>query len=323
MTPNRAARIGVLSVILALAAGSAPALADPATSTVTPQATEAPVLVPPDPTVPAPRPAPVLVVESYGTSPEHLIVGSAFTLTLDVSNATARRAENVVVSLGAVAAGMPAEAAGATGGLTVLGTGNAKFLGTLRGQRTESISFEVMAGPGTPPGTVTVPVTLSFEYDGERREVAYTIGLLLERTASFALVTAELPATVMAGESFDATFEVANTGGFAVAGATLSVEASGAVVIDGTLFLGTLDVAGTETIDVTIATESPGPLEVVVVVSYRDDFGRAQSFREARTVNVQDAPDAGPEGPDAEKPTDESDDNWFVAFIKALFGLGD
>jgi hypothetical protein len=47
-------------------------------------------------------------------------------------------------------------------------------------------------------------VTVSFEYDGVRQEVGYTIGLLIERDASFALVSAELPDSIMTGESFDA-----------------------------------------------------------------------------------------------------------------------
>lgn len=321
MTRTHATRISTLGIALALLVSPASALADPATSTV-PPAGNVPVLTPTDPEVPAPRPAPVLVVRSYDTSTDRIVVGSAFTLTLEVYNATARRAENVVVSLGASATGGMPDAA-ATGGLTVLGTGNAKFLGALKGQRAETIDFEVMAGPGTPPGTATVPVTVSFEYDGVRQEVGYTIGLLIERDASFALVSAELPDSIMTGESFDAMFEVANTGGFAVSGVTLSVEASGATVVDGTLFLGTFDVAGTETIDVTIVPEGPGTLEVAVVVSYRDDLGRAQSFRETKSVTVEDVPDDGPAGPDQPDPEKESNDNWFVALIKALFGIGD
>ena len=321
MTRTHAMRIGLCGIALALLASPASALADPPTSTV-PPVSDIPVLTPADPETPAPRPAPVIVVRSYDTSADRVVVGSAFTLTLELYNATARRAENVVVSLGASAAGgMPDVAA--TGGLTVLGTGNAKFLGALKGQRAETIDFEVMAGPGTPPGTVTVPVTVSFEYDGVRQEVAYTIGLLIERDASFSLVSAELPDSVMVDESFDAMFEVANTSGFALSGVTLSVEASGAAVIDGTLFLGTFDAAGTETIDVTIVPEQPGALEVAVMVSYRDDLGRAQVFRQTRTVAVDDSPGPGTEGPDGPEPEEAADDNWFVAFIKALFGLGD
>lgn len=324
MTHVRVARIVTLSLLTALVIAPAGAYADDVTDPATPAV---PVLAPTpaDPVAVAPRPAPVIVVRSYRTAPERLLVGSAFDLTITVYNATLRRADNVVVSLGPSSSGTGtggAAAAATSGGLTVLGTGNAKYLGALRGQREDSVTFQVIAGPGTTPGALTVPVTVSFEHEGARQEVSYTIGLLMERDAVLSLVTAELPETVMEGETFDASFEVANASGFALAGVVLSVEASGGVVTDGSIFFGTMDAAATEAIDVMITPETVGPMEVVVVLSYRDDFGRPQTFRESRTVTVEALPE-GSEGPDAEVPEgEESNDNWFVSFIKALFGLG-
>ncbi len=87
--------------------------------------------LPVDPIAPA-TPAPVIVVTSYTTSSDRIIPGSAFDLTLIVYNATARRADNVVVVLGATGGGGDAAAAaGLSGGLTVLETGNAKYIGSL------------------------------------------------------------------------------------------------------------------------------------------------------------------------------------------------
>jgi hypothetical protein len=324
VTQVRVTRIVALALAFALLA-PAGAFADNEDGTQVPvDATAVPTVPVVDqvPVAVTPKPAPVIVVRSYSASSERLLVGTAFDLTLTVYNATARRAENVVVSLGQ-SSGTGASAAATAGGLTVLGTGNAKYLGTLKGQREDAMTFQVMAGPGTTPGALTVPVTVSFEYEGVRQEVAYTIGLLIERNATLSLVTAELPGSVMQGETFDASFEIGNASGFALSGVVLSIEASGAVVTDGSLFLGTMDAAATEAIDVSITPGSAGLLEVVVVVAYRDDFGRPQTFRETRTVTVEAVPESGEVGPDAEVPSeDEGDDNWFVSFIKALFGLG-
>lgn len=279
--------------------------------------------LPVDPIAPA-TPAPVIVVTSYTTSSDRITPGSAFDLTLTVYNATARRADNVVVVLGATGGGGDAAAAaGLSGGLTVLETGNAKYIGSLKGQREDTVTFRVIAGPGTTPGTVNVPVTVSFEHAGARQEVAYTIGLLIEREAAISLVSAEVPETAIVGEPLAVSFEVANASAFALSGVSLSVEASGAVITEGSLFLGSIDAATTEIIDATVTPESPGTLEIAVVLTYRDDFGREQSFREARTITVEDMPEAGPDDVPADEGADDEDSNWFVRFFKALFGLGE
>jgi len=320
----RVARIVALPIAAALFFSPAAAFGDSATDLAAlADAAAAPVITPTDPPAATPKPAPVLVVRSYDTSVDRLVVGTAFDLTITVYNATQRRADNVVVSLGQSSSAAAAAGAATAGALTVLGTGNAKYLGTVKGQHEDDVTFEVIAGPGTTPGALTVPVTVSFEYEGIRQEVAYTIGLLVQRDAVLSLVTAELPETAMEGTSFDASFEVANASSFALAGVTLSVEASGAVVSDSSVFLGTMDSASTEAIDVSITPGTAGPLDVTVVVTYRDDFGRPQVFRESRSVTVETAPEPGDNDPGGEEPKpDGEDENWFVSFIKALFGLG-
>lgn len=269
---------------------------------------------------PAVTPAPVIVIRSCTTAPQRVVPGAAFDLTVTVYNATGRRADNVVVALGQAAAAAGGTAAG---GLTVLGTGNAKYLGLLKGQREASVTFRVIATPGTAPGAVSVPVTVSFEHQDVRQEVAYTVGVLIERDAVLSLATAEIPETVMAGETFPASFEVANGSAFALSGVTLSVEATGATITDGSLFLGTMDAASTEGLDVSITPEKAGKLEVVLKVTYRDDYGREQTFREVRTVVVEAVPEEISDAPEGEaSEEDAEDDNWFVSFFKALFGIG-
>lgn len=313
---------GWVLVALTGASGSAYGVVAPV-SAITPAAASDTVM-PIDTPAPTPKPAPVLVVRSYETSVDRVLVGSRFKLTLNIYNATSRKAENVVVSL-AGGASAAAEAAAGSAGLTVLGTGNAKYVGTIKGTKAANVVFDVMAGPGTTPGTYAVPVTISFEYNGERQEVAYTVGVIVERDAAFSVVTADYPETAVAGTPFDASFEVANTGGFAVNGVTLSVEASSADVVDGSLYLGAFDAAGSETLDVSITPKKAGTLEVIFVVSYRDDFGRQQTFRQPYQVKVESAQDTGEDIPDGpgEKPAGENQGpGGFAGFIMALLGLG-
>ncbi|MCE5203353.1 MAG: hypothetical protein LLG24_03950 [Actinomycetia bacterium] len=301
-----------------------PATASAAPSSVTALSTPATpeALLPVD--VTPQNPAPVLVVRSYRTSPKSVLVGSGFTLSLDVFNATSRRAENVVVSVGSGPGSIDAAAQTGSGGLIVLGTGNAKYIGTLKGSKSASVSFEMMAGPGTTPGTYAIPVTVAFEYEKQRLDVSYTVGVIIEREPAFAVVTAELPASAVVGEAFDASFEVANTGGFAVSGVTLSVEASTAVVSEGSIYLGTFDPAGSEAIDVSITPKEPGTLDVVLTVRYRDDFGRARSFNAPYRVQVKASqqPDEGTSGATPDKDAPKEGPTGLLGLIMAFLGLG-
>lgn len=319
MTTDRTRKLALaVACVMAFAPVSAMAATSP-----TPIAPA--VAATPDPTMPTPKPAPVLVVRAYKTSMSRVLVGMRFNLTLDIQNATARRADNVVISLqSGTSAASAAEAAASTGGgLSVMGSGNAKFVGTIKGSQSQSVTFDVMAGPGTAAGTYNVPVIIAFEYNGERQEITQTIGIVVERDATFSVVTAELPKDGVVGVPFDASFELANTGGFALSAVTLSVEATGATVADGKVFLGTFEAAGSEAIDVQVTPEKAGTLEVVLVVSYRDDFGRTKTFSSPYKVTVTDQPkDTGEPAPGTSGDKGEKDKNPFVAFIMALFGLG-
>jgi len=317
----RIARVVALSLVLSLLLAPVAAYADDESDLPTETPTTMPPAVTPSALTPVattgPAPAPVIVIRSCGTLPPRVVPGVPFDLTITIYNATGRRADNVVVSLG-----QAATSAGATTptGLTVLDTGNAKYLGLLKGQHEAAVTFSVIATPGMSPGAISVPVVVSFEHQSARQEVAYTVGLLVERDATLSLAAAELPSTVIVGETFDASFEIANSSAFALSGVSLSVEATGAAVTDGTIFIGTMDAATTEALDVSITPEKAGSLEVAVIVTYRDDYGRQQTFREVRSVQVDAVPEEASETLNGDKP--EESDNWFVAFIKALFGLG-
>ncbi len=319
MIGNRVTRIVVGVLFLASIcvsgglAGGPVALANPAAE----QQQPAPTPVPAEPIAAAPLPVPLLIVRSFESNPRTIVAGKPFKLTLDIHNATNRRADNVLVSLG------PAEGvAPGAAGLAIMGTGNAKPLGDLRGNRQAEVTFDVTTLAGTPAGALSVPVRVSFEFEGQRHEVAYAIGVMIERTPILTMISAEVPDSVMVGESFPAMFELANASGFALNAAKISVEASGATVTDGSFFIGNFEDAITESIESMIIPEEPGTVDVVLVLEYRDQLGNLQSWRETRTVEVQESaefedgvdPAAGQEA--------DAEEHWLMSFFKSIFGLG-
>ena len=314
---------GALALLLILA----PAFASAAVpTTVTAQGDG--VTVPTDtadPTVPTPAtpsPDPIIIVRGYTTDPDRLLVGSTFTLELELYNATARTARNCYVALGGGEAVMPEAAATAGSGIVVMGTGNVRFLGTLAGRDADSVTFDLLADPRGGPGVYSLPVTVSYEYNGVRSSFAQTIGLVLNRDASFSVIAAEVPAEAIVGGTFDVSIEAANQSLFAVGGVTFSLESTGATLADAAVQIGSMEAGSSEFIDSSVTPTTAGPVQLVFVVRYRDDLDQPKEFRQTFTVDVSEAPEPDEGEPvDGEEPAEEGP-GGIVGFFMALFGLG-
>ena len=264
-------------------------------------------------------PDPVIIIQQVATTPQNVTVGSTFTLTLSLKNATKRTAENVYVALGQATGA--ASAAGGSSGLVVVGTGNVQFVGTLNSNATSKVTFQITADPSGAAGTYSIPVTVSYEYGGSRASLEQMIGLVLNRDATFSVVTAEVPEGAMIGEPFDVTIEAANQSRFTVGSVALSLEASGAEIVDDTVQVGSLEAGASDFLDATVTPRESGVLELVFVVSYRDDLDQPKEYRETFKVVVADLAEAPEEpGEGAEEPEEER--GFFERFFLSLLGLG-
>ncbi len=313
-------RYSLVTALLALALLAVPNLAA-ATGEETLLAQAATGLPPAgDTATPPVAPDPVIIVERVATSPERVTVGSTFRLTLTLRNATSRVARNTYVALGQSSG--TTSAGSTTPGMVVVGTGNVRFVGTLAANRETSVTFDVATDPSGGAGIYSIPVTVSYEFNNVRAEFAQTIGLVLNRDATFSVISAELPRSVMAGEPFDVAIEAANQSRFAVAGVAFSLEASGADVTDGTVQVGSIDAGTTEFIDAKVTAHSPGELEVTFIVRYRDDLDTPKEFRQTYTVIVEEMPDTGEPGGESPEGPEDVERGFLERLLLALFGLG-
>lgn len=276
-----------------------------------------------DPTLPPPTPDPVIVVRRYQTTPERLLVGDVFTLELELYNATTRTAKNTYVALGA-SAETPMEGAAATtgSGLVVIGTSNVRFLGTLPGKDSDTVTFKLLADPRGGPGVYSLPVTVSYEHNGVRANFSQTIGLVLNRDASFAVVSSQVPESGVVGEPFKVSIEAANQGLFAVGGVTLSLESTGATLADAFVQIGSMEAGASEFIDATVTPTGSGPIDLYFVVRYRDDLNQPKEFRTMYTVDVSAEPVPENGLPADGDTTPREGPGGFLGLLLALLGLG-
>jgi hypothetical protein len=306
---------GILAagIVLALAAAFvSPALAGAA---VTPAETP----------VPAATPAPVLLVRSYGTEPDDVLLGERFTLSLTIRNATKIRAKDVVVSLGATSAGS-GEAGGAAGGaeLVSLDSSDMRFLGDIKGGGALSVSFNLITSPGAAAGVLSLPVNISSDVNGVRETSSQKIGLRLNRTATLEEQAPDFPKTAIEGEEIPITADILNSSSFAVPGVVLSVEGKGFDVSGTPVRAGKIEAGESGTVEAKVTPTMSGDTTLTIVVAYRDDFGQTREVRFAHGLKVEKAQTAPPEGevaaPEAGAP--KSFLESVASFFMGLLGLG-
>ncbi|MDO8915266.1 MAG: hypothetical protein Q7W16_04205 [Coriobacteriia bacterium] len=316
MRPHRL--IAVLTTLTLVTAGAAPGIAAAVTVPVVPVASVAPADA-------------VLVISSYATSPAEVTVGSRFSLSVTLTNMTSRKAEEVVVSLGegATAAATGAEAAAgaaaaAGSDLVVLGTGNVKFIGTVAGKRSASVSFSLIASPKAAPGVYSVPVTISARNAGEVRSSTQTIGILIRRSPIFEFGETSVPRKATAGEPFEATAEIVNDSGYAVRGIVYTIEGDAFDITKGRTAAGTLETGDSESVAAQCTPRVSGDATLTVVISYRDDFNEVRTLRRDYPVKVGEPSSEGTSAPKPVEPTSESKSVFeqIGSFFMGLLGLG-
>lgn len=270
--------------------------------------------------------SPVLVVRSFTTEPADVLLGQRFTLTLTIRNETKPTAKDVVVSLGGTAAGTSSDsggnAAAAGADLVSLDASDVRFVGTLKGGASTTVSFNLISSPRASAGVFSLPVNISSEVSGARVTSSQNIGLIVGRVATFSEQNVEFPDSGVVGKSFPISLDVMNTATYAIPGVTLYLEGDAFTLKDTSVVIGTIEAGDAGTLEVSVTPKKAGDATLTVVASYRDDFGAVREVRFPHQVKVEGEPKADEEKPGEadEKPTGVLAS--IVAFFRGLLGLG-
>ncbi len=312
-------------------------------------ATPTPTMTP----TPGPRQRPVLLVTSNETDPAKLQPGNQFALNLTVENLGEANARNVTLILGGgdsggtTVDGTPVPGgglAGAGGSFTEfapIGSSNVSRLGDLAVGESRAAALQLIVNTTTKAGAY--PLKVSFVYTDDKG-VGYTddqvITLLVYQTPQVEMDFYTQPQPFFAGQPGGLPLQLVNTGRNSTIFGNFTVSAENAELVNNAIFVGALEPGGFFPLDAMITPFEPGPLELLLSVSYTDDFSRPAVITQTLSIDVMESmpieePPLGPDGlpidggdtggefpPDETPGGEESLLDRLWRFLRGLFGLG-
>ena len=310
-----------------------------------PTATPTPTVTP----TAGPRQRPQLLVTTYSTDPLQLQPGGPFTLIMSVSNQGDANARNVtlIVGGGSTETGSadgtpePGGVSGAGGSFSEfapIGTSNVSRLGDLAAGEEREATQQLIVNTTTKPGAY--PIKVSFVYT-DNSGVSYTddqvITLLVFQQPQVEMHFYAPPPPLFAGEPGGLPLQLVNTGRNSVVFGNFSVSAENAELSNNAIFVGALEPGGFFPLDAMITPFEPGPLDLLLSVSYTNDFNQPAVITNTLTVDVLEPapmepvdPGLGPDGlpidggavPPEDSAGEESLAQRIWRFIMGLLGLG-
>lgn len=239
-----------------------------------------------------PTPEPILMVDTFRTTPASLTVGQQFKLTLTViNNSSTVTGKNIVVSVGQASltatSSTTATSASTTCDIVVLGS-NTKFVGDIgTSARGSAVTFDLTSNIRSAPGACSIPLLIAYDTGAGRRSIMQSVGFVLTRPLVFDVSALEYPKAAIAGQPFSVGASVNNTNDFSVSGVTIAFRSDEATLQSGETTVGLLDIGKSATLRATATAARTGLVPMTLVIGYRDDFGQRKEIRRDFAVSVQ------------------------------------
>ena len=281
---------------------------------------------------------PLLQIRDYQIGGVQLTPGTRFTLSLEIQNVGGIEARQVTLVVGGGSGRDPGSGTPVAGGISgasgsfsnfaPVDSSNVKFLGDLASGNSLVASQRLIVNSTTQPGAY--PLTLSLLYAdlrGSRYEDDQVVTLLVFLPPVIEASFYRPPDALVVGQPGVLPIQIVNLGRTSAVLGELEVSGPVGQFSDNTSLVGYLDPGLSFTLDASVIPDLSGLMEVVVTVSYLDDFNQAQQLVQSLTVEVVEAPVIGPggepgdgtEGPSAPEPESFWEKAW--RFIRGLLGL--
>lgn len=241
-----------------------------------------------------------LVIGEYETDVESLQPGSIFNLRLTVQNLGARDAKAVSMILGGGT--LPANGQDGTPGpggvsgsgsdtsiFAPLGSSNIVYLGDLPAGESLSTESQLIVNVTANPGAY--PLKISFVYTDEKGSRAVddqVITLLIYRVPQIDVSFYTDPGIFYTGQFGMLPLQVTNIGRSSALLGTMRVTAEGAEIMNGQVSIGALEPGGYYPLDAQIIPQTAGPLDLLITISYTDDFNQLREVTQTLTINVEE-----------------------------------
>ncbi|MHC1740206.1 MAG: COG1361 S-layer family protein [Anaerolineaceae bacterium] len=239
-----------------------------------------------------------LVVTSYKTNVDLLQPGTVFDLSLNVHNLGASDAIGATMVLGGGASSssssgtpQPGGVSGSSGELTnfaPLDSSNLVYLGDLKKDASATISQKLIVNTTTTPGVYTLKI--SFVYTNNKGVQIVDDQVITLLVYSLPQVQVDFyrdPGVITAQMENILPLQVTNLGKKSTVLGNMKVTADGAEITNNVSLVGALEPGGYYTLDAGITPNQEGPMDVLVVINYTDDFNQSRTIEQKIHIDVQ------------------------------------
>ncbi len=279
---------------------------------------------------------PILIISDYTTTPKEVAPGATFNLALTLKNEGRYRAKQLLLTLassakssagagqttslsGALTPGSAGSDSGVAAPVSVLGSGNVRYIGDIDSGATQTVTFKLISSGNADPRAYNLD--FGFEYvnaaNGRDESARQSIGLPLIRDAGLRLTDLGIPKKIVIGKTFKVKGEVVNSGSFTVHGITVEAAGDEFEIVQAADFIGPLDGGDSDQFEIVARPGSSRARELAVKVTYRDDYNQERDL--SQTIEVT------PKTAAIKNEKSEESGGVFAAiarFFRALLGIG-
>lgn len=248
---------------------------------------------------PSPVVQPQLVIDSYETDVEVLQPGTAFELTLDITNLGNAAAQAVSMVLGGGSVEVNAEGTpqpGISGGegefvnFAPLESSNVKFIGDVASGESFTASQKIVVNVSTAPGAYSLKYSFIYTTEsGDKVVDNQVITLLIYRMPTLEIGFYQDPGPIFANQMNFLPLQIMNLGKQSVVLGNMVVAAENAALENSMALVGPVEAGFYFTLDTMITPSEPGPLDVHISVNYTDDFNQPRVYETVLTLDVMES----------------------------------
>lgn len=239
-----------------------------------------------------------LVITSYASTVDPLQPGEQFQLGLTVQNMGNTSAKHVTMIVGGGSSGdasgtpQPGGVSGSSGEFTnfaPVNSSNIQSLGDIPAGGQLQIFQNLIVNVSTNPGAY--PMKISFSYVNNEGEVInddQVITLLVYSLPNVDVSFYRPPDSFFVGEPGALPIQIVSLGKRTTVLGNMKIEAAGGSIDPDTTLVGSLDPGGFFTFDTTLIADTPGPLDLNIIIDYTDDFNQPRTLTRKLHVEVEE-----------------------------------
>lgn len=253
--------------------------------------------------------SPEICITGYKTDQEIISPGSTFKITLDLKNNGEYNARKIKITLN------NEQGQENLGDFSPIKQSNVQYISALNAGKSKDMSFNLYVSPKIEPGNYNIIIKLSYkDNNGVSYEEVQTIGILVKEKDSVILIGDENLGEIIPGQPIESEMQIVNNGIAEVKGVSTSLQGEGQdsqVEYFGNFNGGDYDVY---TYTITPGDKS-GENTATIQVEYTNSLNEPQKVEKTITYKITD------NGGSKDSENQKESGNWFINFIKGIFGI--